>query len=101
MRPIEIRRIDVVDAELRHFAQNGARGARIFGRSPHMRTGQLHGAVAHATHAERRPGKSEAATQFGCTHLQKPPTEKKRPPQPPPGDPDRRPWRFVTKSTFT
>jgi len=50
MRAIEVAGVDMIDAGLDGLAQNGKRAVNVMGRSPHLRTGKLHGTIAHAVH---------------------------------------------------
>ena len=56
---IEIRRVDVVDAERDRLAQQGERGIDVLRRSPHLRPRELHRAVTEPVDGEGRAGKGE------------------------------------------
>jgi hypothetical protein len=48
MRAIKVAGIDMIHAERYRFTQNSNRTLHIARLSPHLRTGKLHCAVAHA-----------------------------------------------------
>jgi hypothetical protein len=52
MRAIEVARIDMVHACGDRLSQDCNRGVNITRRSPHLRTGKLHRAIAHAVYGE-------------------------------------------------
>src|SRR5262245_19889737 len=55
--------IDMIHAGCYRFSQNSNRTAHIARRSPHLRTGKLHCAIAHAVQAHRGTGECESAAQ--------------------------------------
>src|SRR5258708_1227647 len=65
MRAIEIAGIDVVHAGVERFAQNPDGLFGIARWSPHLRTRQLHGAIAHAAHRHGRVREREGSTKIG------------------------------------
>ena len=68
MRPIKIAGVDVIDSEPNDLAQGWDRAVVIFWWPEYMRTSELHGAVAHASH-DQIIGKFEcAAGQSGGRH---------------------------------
>src|SRR5579875_1151342 len=68
MRAVKVAGIDVVDAGGNGRAQNGDGGVYITGRSPHLRAGKLHCAVAHAIYGYRGARKCEAAAKLRGFH---------------------------------
>src|SRR5205085_10946132 len=74
MRPIEIAGVDVIDSEPNDLAQDCDGAVVIFWWPEYMWTGELHGAVAHASQDEII-GKLECAARQGggghCFHRKK------------------------------
>jgi hypothetical protein len=64
VRAIEIAGIDVVHAGVDGFAQHPDGLFGVARRSPHLRTGQLHGAIAHAAHRHGRVREREGSTKI-------------------------------------
>ena len=48
MRTVKIARIDVIDPCRNSLSQNSYCSVNITRRSPHLRTGKLHGTIAHS-----------------------------------------------------
>src|SRR5258707_4189775 len=65
VRAVEVGGVDMVDPERDRLAQHGERGVHITGRTPDMRAGELHGAVAHATQRCVAARQREAAAKMG------------------------------------
>ncbi len=65
VRAVEVAGVDVVDAEADGLAKHGKGGGVIARRTPDVRAGELHGAVAEAVDGGRGAGKGEAAAEFG------------------------------------
>ena len=64
MRTVKVAGIDVVHAGRDRLSQNGNRGLHIARRSPHLRAGKLHRAIAHAVQGHRCAGKREGAAKI-------------------------------------
>ena len=59
VRPIKIRGVDMVDAQLDGLAQNGHGSGAVLRRPPHVRAGQLHRAIAHTVEGNAAAGGRE------------------------------------------
>src|ERR1700693_2862646 len=64
MRAVKIAGIDVVDPCRNSLSENSYCSVNITRRSPNLRTGKLHGAVAHSLQTYRSTGKCEAAAKI-------------------------------------
>lgn len=60
---IEVAGVDVIDAGIDCLAQNGERFGRVFGWTPDVRTGKLHGSIAHAVEIGGGLRKREATAE--------------------------------------
>src|SRR4030095_9584039 len=63
MGTVKIAGIDMIHASRYRFSKNSNRTVHIAWRSPHLRTGKLHSAIAHAVQAQRCAGRCESAAQ--------------------------------------
>ena len=64
MRTVIVAGIDVVYASRNRLSQNCNRSVNITRRSPHLRAGKLHRAIAHAVQGHRGAGEGEAAAEL-------------------------------------
>src|SRR6267142_6092505 len=63
MRTVVVAGIDMVHAGGNSLSQNSNRTLHITRRSPHLWTGKLHRAIAHAVQSYRGAGKRKAAAE--------------------------------------
>ena len=66
MRTVKVAGIDMIHAGRNRLSQNGDRAINIARRSPHLRAGQLHRAIAHAIQIIEVPGSVKLPPRSIC-----------------------------------
>src|SRR6266404_6483590 len=64
MRTVIVAGIDMIDADRNRLSQNANRPVQITRWSPHLRTGKLHRAIAHAVQCDRAAREREVAAEI-------------------------------------